>query len=119
MNQKTTATYPEGCNQAIKEFVDKTNKVLSKYNGFILDEYYLGQNNTYNLIYKIVLPDYLIISVECLDVEETDERMSDHYEAVKVVKYDEMLDPISSITVAFDDIESIQKAIDSMNKIIY
>ena len=62
---KTNVTYPDGCNESTKQFVDKINEILDEMKGIVLDEFYLGQNGVYSTIYKIVLP---IISLQPLNV---------------------------------------------------
>ena len=113
---KTNVTYPDGCNESTKQFVDKINEILNEMKGIVLDEFYLGQNGVYSTIYKIVLPNYFIATIECFDDEGTYMfNIKEHYEKVKVVKYNHMLNPINTYTLPFHGIDSVKICIDFLS----
>lgn len=111
---KTKATYPDKCNQATKQFVDKVNLAMSTINlgdksPIILNEYYLGQNGVYHTIFKVAFPNYIIINFECFDDEGTHfYNEKKHYEHVKIVKYSKDFKPIQSVLTKMFNIDVIK-----------
>ena len=84
--------------------------------GIVLDEFYLGQNGVYSTIYKIVLPKYFIATIECFGGGGTYMfNIKEHYEKVKVVKYNHMLNPINTYTLPFHGIDSVKICIDFLS----
>ena len=119
MDIKQKATYPDGCNDTTKKFVDKVNEAMIKVGAHgILDEFYLGQNGVYSTIFKIILPNYNITTIECFDNEGTSlYNEKSHRETVKVVKYNKNLKPIKQIKLPFNGYKSLEIAIEHVNEV--
>ena len=92
---------------------------------------YYDDDNTDNLTIKTIIGEvgvnsweysyennnnYFIATIECFDDEGTYMfNIKEHYEKVKVVKYNHMLNPINTYTLPFHGIDSVKICIDFLS----
>lgn len=115
MRPTTHIETPNVTNQPTIDFVNKVNVILSELGGIVLDTYKLYQNGVFHTIYKIAISKHYVITLECFDDEGTFMYNDpQHYETLKVVKYDTHFRPIKSHIVPFKDVNSVKNMINIM-----